>query len=107
MEHISVQLLYELWDAPDDLSHVGFVLVELHLHKLIGSALGYFKECIAGHFHDSRKLFLHKLKELLDNCLQECPVASQESRILSDNVHDAGGNDGLVVLALLRLAQLQ
>jgi len=32
-------------------------------------------------------------------------VGAQKARILSHHVHDIGGNDGLVVLAFLLLAQ--
>ena len=48
---------------------------------------------------------VHEFKEFVDYGFQESPVSSKEARILSDNVHYVGGNDGLVVLPLLLLAQ--
>ena len=47
---------------------------------------------------------VHELEELVDDGLQELPVRLQESRVLADDVHDVGRDDGLVVLASLDLA---
>lgn len=50
---------------------------------------------------------MHELKELVDHGLEELPVCSEEARVLAHHVHDVGGYDGLVVLALLLLTQPQ
>ena len=50
---------------------------------------------------------MHELKELIDDSLQEFPMSSEESWVLSDHVHDVGCNDGLVVLPSLLLTQSQ
>ena len=50
---------------------------------------------------------MHELKELIDNGLEELPVSAEESWVLSDHVHDVGGDDGLVVLASLLLTQTE
>lgn len=48
---------------------------------------------------------VHELKQLVDNSLEEPPVGTEEPWVLSNNVHDVGSDDGLVVLALLLLAK--
>ena len=50
---------------------------------------------------------MHELKEFVDDSPQKLPVRAQEARILPDNVHDVGGDDGFVVFAALHLAQTQ
>ena len=48
---------------------------------------------------------VHELEELVDDSLQEPPMGPQEPRVLANDVHDVGGDDGLIVLALLLLAK--
>lgn len=48
---------------------------------------------------------MHELKQLIDNSLQEFPMGSQEPWVLSDHIHDVGGNDGLVVFAAFLLTE--
>ena len=48
---------------------------------------------------------VHELKELVHDCLEELPVRLQESGILTDNIHDVGGDDGLIVFSALDLAK--
>lgn len=48
----------------------------------------HFDESIASHILDTFMCFMHKLKQLVDDSLQEFPVSSQESWILSYHVHD-------------------
>ena len=50
---------------------------------------------------------MHELKELVDDRLEELPVGAQEAGVLAHDVHDVGGDDVLVVLAPLLLAQAQ
>lgn len=52
-------------------------------------------------------LTVHELKQLVDYSLEELPVGSEEARILAHDVHDVGGDDGLVVLSSLLLTQTQ
>lgn len=42
---------------------------------------------------------MHEFEEFVDDCLEEFPMSLEESRILSDNVHDIRSNDSLVVLS--------
>jgi len=48
---------------------------------------------------------MHEFKQLVDNRFEEFPVRFEESRILSNDVHDVGCNDGFVVFAPLDLAE--
>lgn len=48
---------------------------------------------------------MHELEKLIDNGLQELPMSLEETRVLSDNVHDVGCNDGLVVFASFNLTK--
>jgi hypothetical protein len=50
---------------------------------------------------------VHELEELVDDRLQELPVRLQEPRVLSDNVHDVGRADSLVVFASLLFGQAE
>jgi hypothetical protein len=50
---------------------------------------------------------VHELEKLVDNGFEEFPVGLQETRILSDNIHDVGGANGLVVLPTLLLSETQ
>ena len=54
-----------------------------------------------------KSLTMHELKEFVDDGFEELPVCSEEARILADDVHDVGGDDGLVVLPSLLLAKTQ
>lgn len=48
---------------------------------------------------------VHELEQLVDDSLQEFPMGFEESGILTDNVHNVGSTDGLVVLASLHLSK--
>lgn len=48
---------------------------------------------------------MHELKELVHDRFEELPVSFQESRVLSNDVHDVGRDDSLVVFASLDFAQ--
>lgn len=50
---------------------------------------------------------MHKLKQLVDNSLEELPVGSQEPRILSHNVHDVRRYYSLVVFTPFLLTQAE
>lgn len=51
--------------------------------------------------------FVHELEKLVDDSLEELPVSFEESRVLSDNIHDIAGNDGLIVLSALHFGETQ
>jgi hypothetical protein len=42
---------------------------------------------------------MHEFEEFVDHSLEEFPVSFQKPRILSDNVHYVGRNNGLVIFA--------
>jgi hypothetical protein len=42
---------------------------------------------------------VHKLEKFVDDSFEKLPVGLKETRILTYNVHDIGGNNSLVVLA--------
>jgi hypothetical protein len=50
---------------------------------------------------------VHELKELVDDRLEELPMGLQKSRVLANDVHDVGSDDGLVVLASLHLGKTE
>ena len=59
---------------------------------------------------DARLTFVrlvHKLKEFVHDRLQELPVCLEEARVLANNVHDIGGNNGFVVLPSFYFNQAQ
>jgi hypothetical protein len=62
------------------------------------------EEGVARHVLHAGVHLVHELEELVDDRLEELPVRAQEAWILPDDVHDVGGDDGLVVLAALHLA---
>ncbi len=57
----------------------------------------------------SNNLFLtvHELKQLVDDSLEELPVGPEESWVLTDDVHDVGGDDGLVIFPSFLFTQTQ
>lgn len=52
-------------------------------------------------------LTMHEFKELVNYSFQKLPVGPQEARVLAYDVHDVGGDDGLVVLAPLLFTKSQ
>lgn len=48
---------------------------------------------------------MHKLEKLVHHSLQELPVRLQEPRVLSDDVHDVGRANRLVILSALRFGE--
>jgi hypothetical protein len=51
--------------------------------------------------------FVHKFKELVHNGLEEFPMRLEKARVLTNNIHDIGRDDGLVILASLHLHQAE
>ena len=46
---------------------------------------------------------MHKLEQLVDDCLQEFPVCFEEAGVLPDNVHDIGRHDRLIIFPAFHL----
>ena len=49
--------------------------------------------------------FVHELEQLVDHSLEELPMCFKETRILSDDIHDIGGNNSFVILSSFDLAK--
>lgn len=43
--------------------------------------------------------FVHELEQFVHNSLQKLPVRLQETRVLSDDIHDVRSDDRFVVLS--------
>lgn len=52
-------------------------------------------------------LTMHEFEELVNHGLQELPVCAQESRVLANDVHNIGSDDGFVILSSFLLTQTQ
>jgi hypothetical protein len=50
---------------------------------------------------------MHKLEQLIDDCLKELPMSLEEAGVLSDDVHNVTGDNGLVVFASLHLSKTE
>lgn len=74
-------------------------------NKVSSTFLGDLDESVTGHVLDTLVGLVHEFEELVDNSLQEFPMCLEESRVLSDDVHDIGSNDGFVVLSAFDLAE--
>lgn len=107
MEAVVVEPLEDVRQSSDYFPDEGLRLAVLQYGELLGCVFCDFEEGVACHLHDPGKLFLHKFKELLDDCLEEGPIVPEETRKLTDYVHNAGGNHSLVFLSCFVLAQLQ
>ena len=94
-------------DVAEELVYEGHHLPHLDLYKLPPALLRNLDESVARHVLHSLVGLVHELEKFVHHCLQEAPMGPEKARILSNNVHDVGGDDGLVVLALLLLAQSQ
>ena len=73
----------------------------LNLDELSPTLDGNLDEGVAGHILDALVSLVHELKQFVHHGLEEPPVRPEEPRVLADNVHDVGGDDGLVVFPLL------
>jgi len=49
--------------------------------------------------------FMHEFEEFVDDRLEELPMRLEEPGVLTDNVHDVGSADCLVVFTSLHLGQ--
>ena len=48
---------------------------------------------------------VHELEQLVDHSLEELPMCFKETRILSDDIHNVGGNNSFVILSSFDLAK--
>ena len=96
-------------DARHQLLDVGRRLVGLQRHELALALLRDLEEGVAGHVLHARVLFVHELEELRHHGAQELPVLgrAEEAGVLPHHIHDVGGDDGLVVLPALHLAEAE
>ena len=92
---------------PQDLIHKRLALPALLHHKVPPALLRDLDERVARHVLHALMRLVHELEELVDDRLKELPVRLEEARVLADDVHDVRGDDGLVVLAALDLAQAE
>ncbi|KAH3676811.1 hypothetical protein OGATHE_001301 [Ogataea polymorpha] len=67
--------------------------------------LGDLDKRITSHILDTLVSFMHKLKELVDNSLQELPMCFQESWVLTNDVHDIRSDNSFVIFASLHFGQ--
>ena len=94
-------------DVTEQLVDEGHHLPHLDLYKLPPALLRNLDESVASHVLHTLVGLVHELEQFVHDCLQEAPVCAEEAWILPHDVHDVGGDDSLVVLALLLFAQPQ
>jgi len=82
-----------------------FGLSRLVHYEMPPTLLRDLDERIASHVLHTLVRLMHELEQFVHNRLQEFPVSFQESGILTDNVHDVGSYDSLVVLSAFDFAQ--
>ena len=63
-------------------------LVESAPEGKIDSLLSDFDESITSHVLNTLVSLVSELEELVDDSLEELPVSFEESRVLTNNVHD-------------------
>mmetsp|Transcript_2039 Transcript_2039/g.4526 ORF Transcript_2039/g.4526 Transcript_2039/m.4526 type:complete len:344 (-) Transcript_2039:668-1699(-) len=102
-----LQLRDVLRDVAHHLLHEGKLLVCLHGHESPLALLADLQEGVHRHVLDAREGLVHELEELKHQGLEELPVGSQEAGVLANDVHHVAGDDGLVLLAALHLAEAQ
>ena len=66
-----------------------------------------FNESVTGHVLYTLMGLMHELKELVDDSFQELPVRLEESRVLTDDVHNVRGNDSFVIFSTFDLTESQ
>ena len=63
-------------------------LVESAPERNIDSLLSDFDESITSHVLNTLVSLVSELEELIDDSLEELPVSLEETRVLSNDVHD-------------------
>ena len=87
--------------------HERFLLSGLLHYEVSTAFLCDLNESVTGHILHTLMRFVHELEEFVDNSFQELPVRLKESRVLTDDVHNVGGNDSLVILSTFDLTKPQ
>lgn len=87
--------------------HERFLLSGLLHHKVSTAFLSDLNESVTSHILYTLMGFVHELEEFVDNSFQELPMRLKESRILTDDIHNVGGNDSFVILSALDLTKSQ
>ena len=80
------------------------MLSRLLHYEMSPALLSDLDERVTGHILHTLVRFVHELEEFVHDRLQEFPMGFQEARVLTDDVHDIGGDDGFVVLSTFDLA---
>mmetsp|Transcript_5554 Transcript_5554/g.18318 ORF Transcript_5554/g.18318 Transcript_5554/m.18318 type:complete len:446 (-) Transcript_5554:816-2153(-) len=83
------------------------MLANLHDHELALALDCDFQKSVARHVLHTRVGFVHELEQLIHHGFQELPVQTQKPRVLPDDVHDVGRDDGFMVLPPGDFAQVQ
>ncbi|KAH3662578.1 hypothetical protein OGAPHI_005830 [Ogataea philodendri] len=96
-----------LLDVSDDFINERSRLTLLLNNKVTLALLSDLDKSVTCHILNSFVGFMHKFKQLIDNSLQELPVSFQESWVLSNNVHDVGCHNCLVILTPFHFGQRQ
>lgn len=76
-------------------------------HEMPPAFLRDLNKRVASHVLNTFVCFMHELKELVDHGFEEFPVRFEESRILSNDIHDIRGYDCFVVLASFHFHKTQ
>lgn len=76
-------------ESSKNLVDEGLGLSRLLSDEVTTTLLSDLDEGIASHVLNSLVGLVHELEELVDDCLEELPVSLEESRVLSNDVHDA------------------
>jgi hypothetical protein len=79
----------------------------MDLNKHMGSGNTDLEEHLTCHVLDTWMFLMHEFIEFLHNCFQELVVTTQETRKLTNNMHDVCCHLSLVVLSLLLLDKIQ
>jgi hypothetical protein len=83
------------------------LLSRLLHHKVSTAFLCDLNESVTSHILYTLMGFVHELEEFVDDSFQELPMRLKESRVLTDDVHNVGGNDSFVILSALDLTKSQ
>ena len=104
---LGLQVADDRVDVAQEFIDKGHHFADLDLNELPATLLGDLDERVARHVLDALVGLVHELEQLVDDGLEEAPMSTQKTGVLADNVHNVGGDDGLVVLALLLLAKAE
>lgn len=85
----------------------GLIVTVVHLDKHLLGQLGDFQVGLAGHVLHAWMTLMHKLMQLVHNCLQEGPVVDQEAGELANDIHDVRGDERLRILSLALFAEIE